>query len=99
MFRPNDLRRRDLPYEMDVAQRNWTWRSAELGGVGILKKEGKWRFAAVDSNCKCSNGRALKCKVFGCRRQFALISVSYAKFQMVMGLASSPITLKFAYLS
>jgi hypothetical protein len=37
--------------------------------------EGKWRFAAVDSNCKCSSGKALECRVFGYtfgyRRQFA----------------------------
>jgi hypothetical protein len=71
--------------------------------VRILKKEWKWCFAALDSNCKCSMGRALKCKVFGYtfgyRRQFALITASYAKLQMVMGLAGSLITLAFPYLS
>jgi hypothetical protein len=36
---------------------------------------------------------------FGYRRQFALISASYAKLQVGMGLAGSPITLKYAYLS
>jgi NAD(P)-dependent dehydrogenase (short-subunit alcohol dehydrogenase family) len=77
------------------------WRSAEL--VRMLKKEGKWRFAAVDSNCKCSTGKALKCKVFGYtfgyRRQFALISANYAKLLIVLGLARSPITFNIPYLS
>jgi len=36
---------------------------------------------------------------FGYRRQFALISASYAKLQVGMGLASSLITLDYAYLS
>jgi len=36
---------------------------------------------------------------FGYRRQFALISSSYAKLQVEMGLASSLITLDYAYLS
>jgi hypothetical protein len=60
-------------------------------------------FAAVDSNCKCFSGRALKCKVlgykFGYRRQFALITASYAKLQVGRGLAGSLITLDYAYLS
>jgi hypothetical protein len=59
--------------------------------------------AAIDSNCKCSPGRALWCKVigyrFGYRRQFALISANYAKLQVGMGLAGSVITLDYAYLS
>ena len=36
---------------------------------------------------------------FGYRHQFALISASYAKLQMGMGLAGSLITLTFPYLS
>jgi hypothetical protein len=36
---------------------------------------------------------------FGYRRQFALISASYAKLQVAMGLAGSLITLNYAYLS
>jgi hypothetical protein len=36
---------------------------------------------------------------FGYRRQFALISASYAKLQVGMGLAGSLITLDYAYLS
>jgi hypothetical protein len=36
---------------------------------------------------------------FGYRRQFALISASYAKLQVGMGLASLLITLDYAYLS
>jgi hypothetical protein len=36
---------------------------------------------------------------FGYRRQFALISASYAKLQTGMGLAGSLITLDYAYLS
>jgi DNA mismatch endonuclease, patch repair protein len=36
---------------------------------------------------------------FGYRRQFALISASYAKLQVGMGLACSPIPLNFACLS
>jgi hypothetical protein len=36
---------------------------------------------------------------FGYRRQFALISVSYAKLQAGRGLAGSLITLNYAYLS
>jgi hypothetical protein len=36
---------------------------------------------------------------FGYRRQFALISASYAKLQVGMGLAGSLITLDCAYLS
>ena len=62
-----------------------------------------WRFAAVDSNCKCGIGRALKCKIFGYRfgyrRQLALITAKYAKLQVGMGLAGSLNTLDYAYLS
>jgi hypothetical protein len=36
---------------------------------------------------------------FGYRHQFALISASYAKLQVGMGLAGSLITLNYAYLS
>jgi len=36
---------------------------------------------------------------FGYRHQFALISASYAKLQVGMGLAGLPITLNYAYLS
>jgi hypothetical protein len=36
---------------------------------------------------------------FGYRHQFALISANYAKLQIILGLASSLITLSFAYLS
>jgi hypothetical protein len=36
---------------------------------------------------------------FGYRRQFALVSANYAKLLVGMGLASSPITLNYAYLS
>ena len=36
---------------------------------------------------------------FGYSHQFALISASYAKLQIVMGLASPLITLSFPYLS
>jgi hypothetical protein len=40
----------------------------------------------------------LRCR-FGYRRQFALISASYAKLHVGMGLAGSLITLDYAYLS
>jgi hypothetical protein len=50
---PNDFRRHDLAAEINVAQRNWTWRSAEP--VRLLKKEGKWRFAAVDPTMAIHN--------------------------------------------
>ena len=36
---------------------------------------------------------------FGYRRQFALISASYAKLRVGMGLAGSLITLDYSYLS
>jgi hypothetical protein len=36
---------------------------------------------------------------FGYRRQFALITVNYAKLQVGRGLAGSLITLDYAYLS
>jgi hypothetical protein len=70
------------------------WRNTTgLGGVlnqFAYKEAREVRFAAVDSNCKCITGRALKCKVlgykFGYKRQFALITASYAKLQVGMGL-------------
>ena len=43
--------------------------------------------------------KALKCKVFGYRHQFALIAANYAKLKMGEGLISSLITLTFPYLS
>jgi hypothetical protein len=51
----------------------------------------------IDSNRKMEQWRALECSVFGYRfgyrRQFALISASYAKLQVGMGLGGSLVTL------
>jgi hypothetical protein len=90
-----------------LSRRNRCGDGTVLGRVlnqnALLQKEGNWRFAAVDSNCKCSTGRAPKCKVFGYtfgyRYQFALIAPYYAKLQKGIGLASPLITLSFPYLS
>jgi hypothetical protein len=56
----------------------------------VAKKEGMWRSLRLIRTAKCSPGGALLCKVFGYRfgyrRQFALISASYAKLQVGMDL-------------
>ena len=74
--------------------------------AAALAPGGLWLSLIGSSEGPARYGRSQKSKItscdfgyrFGYRHQFALISASYAKLQMGMGLVSSLITLTFPYL-
>ena len=70
-------------------------------GLSIMDERGasaQW-FFYLQMECESHIWGGMFGYTFGYRHQFALISASYAKLQMGMGLASSLITLTFPYLS